>query len=135
VIGSAILVGMKRLIIDLDETITLSAHDGYEHAVPNLPLIARLRDYRDSGFEIVISTSRNMQTWAGNIGKINVHTLPLILAWLERHAVPYDEVYVGKPWCGKEGFYVDDKAIRPAEFTHCSLAQIHALLAAGKAGG
>ena len=133
--ASAILVCMKRLIIDLDETITLSAHDGYAHAVPNLPLIARLREYRDGGYEIVISTSRNMQTWAGNIGKINVHTLPLILAWLERHAVPYDEVHVGKPWCGKEGFYVDDKAIRPAEFTRCSLDEIRALLAAGKAGG
>src|SRR5438309_10306589 len=89
---------------------------GYEHAVPNLPLIAKLRDYKAQGFEIVISTSRNMRTYAGNVGKINANTLPVILAWLKKHDVPYDEVYVGKPWCGEDGFYVDDKAVRPAEF-------------------
>jgi capsule biosynthesis phosphatase len=125
---------MKRLIIDLDGTITLSAHDGYENAVPNLPLIARLREYRADGFEIVISTSRNVRTFCGNIGKINAHTLPIIITWLEKHQVPFDEIYVGKPWCGMEGFYVDDNSIRPSEFMRYSLAEINTLLAAEKAG-
>lgn len=124
---------MKRLIIDLDETITLSARDGYENAVPNLPLIARLREYRQGGFEIVINTSRNVRTFGGNVGKINAHTLPVIFAWLEKHSVPFDEIYVGKPWCGLEGFYVDDKSIRPSEFIRYSLVEINALLAAEKA--
>jgi capsule biosynthesis phosphatase len=125
---------MKRLIIDLDDTITLSAHDGYENALPNLALIARLRAYQADGFDIVISTSRNVRTYDGNIGKINAHTLPVIVAWLERHAVPFDEIHVGKPWCGQEGFYVDDKSIRPSEFLRHSLQGIHALLALEKAG-
>ena len=134
---------MKRLIIDLDETLTLApcapalpgdAPMGYAHALPNLALIARLREYRAKGFDIVISTSRSMRTFEGNIGKINAHTLPLILDWLGRHDVPYDEIYVGKPWCGLEGFYVDDKSIRPSEFVRYSLPAIHALLAAEKAG-
>ena len=121
---------MKRLIFDLDGTITLSAPDGYANAVPNLALIARLRDYQRAGFEIVISTSRNVRTYAGNIGKINAHTLPVILDWLARHDVPYDEIHVGKPWCGTQGFYVDDKAVRPSEFLRYSYADITALLAA-----
>lgn len=125
---------MKRLIIDLDETITLSAHDGYENALPNLALIARLREYRERGFEIVINTSRSMRSFDGNVGKINVHTLPGIVMWLERHAVPFDEIHVGKPWCGMEGFYVDDKSIRPSEFLRYPLAAIYDLLAAEKAG-
>lgn len=135
---------MKRLIIDLDETITLAPHDaqpasglapsGYANARPNLALIARLREYRANGFDIVISTSRSMRSFDGNIGKINAHTLPVILDWLGRHDVPYDEIYVGKPWCGLEGFYVDDRAIRPSEFLRYSLPAIHALLAAEKAG-
>jgi len=123
---------MKRLIIDLDGTITLSAQDGYENALPNLALVARLRAYQADGFEIVISTSRNVRTFEGNIGKINAHTLPVIVAWLERHAVPFDEIHVGKPWCGLEGFYVDDKAVRPSEFLRHSLQDIHALLALEK---
>lgn len=131
---------MKRLIIDLDDTLTLPAPDGeaqdsYANARPNLALIARLHDYRAAGFDIVIHTSRNMRTFEGNIGKINVHTLPAILAWLERHAVPFDEILVGKPWCGLDGFYVDDRAVRPSEFLRHPLPAIHALLAAERTEG
>ena len=126
---------MKRLIVDLDETITVSADDGYSNALPNISLIARLRQYQLDGFEVVINTSRNVNTFGGNVGKINARTLPVILGWLTRHEVPFDEIYVGKPWCGTEGFYIDDKAIRPSEFMVLSLPQIHALLAAEKGTG
>jgi len=47
---------------------------------------------------------------------------------LVRHEIPYDELYVGKPWCGFEGFYVDDKAIRPDELVKLSYAEICQLL-------
>ena len=30
--------------------------------------------------------------------------------------MPYDEIIYGKPWPGKRGFYVDDRAVRPDEF-------------------
>jgi len=108
---------MKRLIVDLDGTLTLGG-DGqsYESKEPNRPLVERLREYRADGFEIVIHSSRNMRTYEGNVGRINVHTLPIILEWLQRHDVPFDEVYVGKPWCGFDGFYIDDRAVRPDEF-------------------
>lgn len=125
---------MKRLIVDLDETITVCAIDGYANALPNLDVIARLAEYRRDGFEIVISTSRNMQTYGGNIGKINLHTLPCILAWLAQHGVGFDEIHVGKPWCGREGFYVDDRAVRPSEFLRLNLAGIRDVLAAEKGG-
>ena len=84
--------------------------------------------YRDMGFEIVIFTARNMLTHQGEIGKINVHTLPIVLDWLNRHEVPYDQVIVGKPWCGTNGFYVDDRAIRPDEFKNLSRMEIKRLL-------
>ncbi len=127
--GPAYSGRMKRLIIDLDDTIAYCAEAGYAHALPNLALIARLRDYQRDGFDIVISTSRNVRTYSGNVGKINLHTLPLIVEWLSRHGVPCDELHVGKPWCGTQGFYVDDKAVRPSEFLRYSLADISALLA------
>ena len=65
-----------------------------------------------------------MRTYSGNIGKINTNTLPIMLAWLAKHDVPYDEIYIGKPWCGTEGFYVDDKAIRPDEFINLTYSDI-----------
>lgn len=120
---------MKRIIMDLDGTIAMPvAGGGYADAVPNAPVVAALRRYKADGFEIVIHTSRNMRTYAGDVGKINVHTLPVILDWLKRHDIPHDEVVVGKPWCGFEGFYVDDRALRPDEFARLSPAEVAVLL-------
>ena len=45
-----------------------------------------------------------MQTFSGNIGQINAKILPTILEWLDKHNVPYDEIIVGKPWCGNDGY-------------------------------
>ena len=109
---------MKRLIFDLDGTICYAKKGDYANANPNVKVIDRLKVYKKNGFEIVISTSRNIRTYDGNLGKINANTLPIIIKWLDKHNVPYDEIYVGKPWCGFEGFYIDDKAIRPEEFVN-----------------
>ena len=119
---------MKRLIFDLDDTISFTNDGDYENSIPNLELIDKMREYSDSGFEIVINTSRNIRTFSGNIGKINKITLPKIILWLETNNVPYDEIYVGKPWCGFNGFYIDDKAIRPNEFLNLSYSEIVKLL-------
>lgn len=123
---------MKRLIMDLDGTITSGESGSYSEATPQQDVVAKMREYKALGFELVISTARNMRTYEGNVGKINVHTLPVIIEWLDKHDIPYDEIIVGKPWCGFEGFYVDDKSIRPSEFTNLSLDEINALLAKEK---
>lgn len=119
---------MRRLIMDLDETICQTIDGSYSESIPIPGIIERLQEYKEAGFEIVIYTSRNVRTYDGNIGKISAHTLPIVIDWLRKYQVPYDEIYVGKPWCGHEGFYVDDKAIRPNEFLENSHEQIMNLL-------
>ncbi len=119
---------MKKLIVDLDGTITLGNNKNYSEVDPNIEVINLLKIYKKNGFQIIVSTARNMRTYDRNIGKINIHTLPVITEWLEKHNVPYDEILVGKPWCGTEGFYIDDKAIRPSEFTSMSYEEIMQLL-------
>jgi capsule biosynthesis phosphatase len=123
---------MKRIIIDLDHTLCFAEGD-YLNARPNQAVIDKLREYRTLGFEIVVHTSRNMRTYEGNIGKINVNTLPVILDWLQRWDVEFDEVIVGKPWCGREGFYVDDRALRPDEFARMTPEEVARLIGAGSA--
>ena len=118
---------MKRLIFDLDNTISFKG-ESYETSTVNLPLIRKLKEYKKQGFEIVISTSRNMRTFEGNLGKINKESLPIILRWLEDNDIDVDEVYIGKPWCGEDGFYVDDRAIRPDEFVELSYEDIVKLI-------
>ena len=120
---------MKRLVIDLDNTLTVPDKSlSYDQLLPNLEMINQLNIYRKKGFQIVIYTSRNMNKYSNSVGKINANTLPIIIFWLEKHKIHFDEIYIGKPWCGEEGFYVDDKAIRPKEFLELDYEQIQKLI-------
>jgi capsule biosynthesis phosphatase len=124
---------VKRLVIDLDGTLTIDDPNvGYADKRPALDIIAKVREYKQQGFEIIIATSRNMQTYSNSVGKINAFTLPVVTEWLRRHDVPFDEIHIGKPWCGHDGFYVDDKAIRPSELRDLSYDAIRGLLATNR---
>jgi len=123
---------MKNLIVDLDGTLTHLNSGDYENVLPRKEVIKTLQEYKKNGYNIVISTARNMRTYEGNVGKINIHTLPIITKWLEKHQVPFDEIHVGKPWCGHGGFYIDDKAVRPSEFTSMTEEEIKTLLSQEK---
>ncbi len=114
--------------MDLDDTICQTQNGDYVNSKPVPEVIEKIHEYKRLGFEIVINTSRNMRTYQGNTGKITANTLPIILKWLSDHNVPYDEIYIGKPWCGMEGFYVDDRSIRPDEFVNLSFEEIKDLM-------
>ena len=124
---------MKNLVIDLDGTLTIDSDVPYNDKEPRKDIIAQIQHYKSKGFSITVFTSRNMRTYKGNIGQINIHTLPTILEWLDKHNVPYDEIMVGKPWCGHDGFYIDDRAVRPSEFNSMSLEEITVLINKEKA--
>lgn len=70
---------MKRLILDLDDTICRTINRDYRNALPNLEIIERIKAYKKGGFDIVISTSRNVRTYNGSIGLINANTFPSLL--------------------------------------------------------
>jgi len=118
----------KRLIVDLDNTISFTVNGDYVNSKPISSTIETLRKYHNDGWEVVINSSRNMRTYNANVGKINIYTLPNIVEWLNKYNVPYDEIIVGKPWCGYDGFYIDDKAIRPSEFNNLSIDEINDIL-------
>jgi capsule biosynthesis phosphatase len=118
-----------RIVVDLDGTLTIDDKSvSYKDKIPNHDLIVKLKEYHESGFQIVVSTSRNMKTFEGNEGRIAKETLPIILEWLNRHDVPFDEIYIAKPWCGDKGFYIDDRAIRPKEFVSMDYEEIQILI-------
>ena len=118
----------KRIIIDLDDTICVTKNGDYLNSEPKKEVISKLKEYQENDFEVVIYTSRNMRSFKGNIGLINVKTLPNIINWLDKNKVPYDEIIVGKPWPSFGGFYVDDKAIRPDEFVKLSYEEIKEII-------
>lgn len=121
-------VSNKKLVIDLDDTIAKTYDGKYTESRPIPAVIEKMRYYKSLGYDIVIHSSRNMRTYNRNVGEINVHTLPIILDFLNKYHIPYDEVIVGKPWCGYGGFYIDDKAIRPSEFANSTEEEIKEIL-------
>ena len=114
----------NKIIIDLDDTICSTKNGDYENSIPKVKVIKKIIEYKKLGFEIIIYTSRNMRTYKGNVELIKANTLPIIIRWLEKFDVPYDQILVGKPWPSFGGFYVDDKAIRPDEFVNLTYSEI-----------
>lgn len=77
---------------------------------------------------MVIYSARNMRTHEGSLGRINKYTLPKLVDWLDRHEVQYDEIYMGKPWCGYDGFYVESRSMRPDRFVTLPIEDLESLL-------
>lgn len=123
----------NTIVVDVDGTICELRPEGklYSELKPNLPMIEKLREFRELGYSIILYTARNMNTYNERIGLINKHTAPELLKWLDEWQVPYDEVVFGKPWAKGRGFYIDDKAIRPDEFLNMSEKDIHTTIGLG----
>lgn len=117
------------LIIDIDGTICpiKKKDERYEDLVPYNNIVERLKYYKKNGARIILFTSRNMNSYNGNIGLINKNTARTLSEWLEKWNIPYDEIIYGKPWPGHKGFYVDDRSVRPDEFLNYSLEELNAL--------
>lgn len=125
------MIEAKNVIVfDIDGTLCekKEKNQKYIDVPPKKDVLNKLLDYRSKGFYIILFTARQMRTHEGNVGKINAHTGKVIFQWLEKFDIPFDEVHFGKPWCGINGFYVDDKAIRPDEFVNLSFDEIQKLV-------
>lgn len=118
------------LVVDLDGTICpiKRADEKYEELKPYDNVVEKLKEYKKEGFRILIFTARQMRTYEGNLGLINVHTSRMTMNWLDKWNIPYDEIIFGKPWPGKGGFYIDDRAIRPDEFLKYSEDELNKML-------
>ena len=118
-----------KLIFDVDGTLCPLKKPDQEYIdlTPNQEMIEKLREYKAGGATIVLFSSRNMKTYNGNLGLINVHTATTMRNWLTKWNIPYDEIYFGKPWPGPKGLYIDDRAVRPDEFLAHSFEELEAI--------
>ena len=109
-------------VFDIDGTLCpiKKEEERYEDLVPYENMVQKLRYYKENGARIVLFTSRNMNTYDGNLGVINKNTARILLDLLDKN-IPYDEILYGKPWPGHKGFYVDDRTVRPNEFLNCTV--------------
>ena len=105
------------LVFDIDGTICpIKRKEDYADIIPDNEILDKIKYYKNEGAKIVLYTSRNMNSYKGNVGLINANTAPVLLKWLKKWDIPYDEIVFGKIWPGHKGFYIDDRSIRPDEF-------------------
>lgn len=114
-------------VFDIDGTICPIKKKSQEYIelVPYKEIVEKIREYKKGGAKITLFTSRNMNSYNGNIGMINANTAKVMLEWLDKWDIPYDEIIYGKPWPGHRGFYVDDRSIRPDEFLKYSEEELN----------
>jgi capsule biosynthesis phosphatase len=100
-----------RLCIDLDGVIAdfKKEGQGYADVEPIPGAREHMEALKKAGHTIIILTARHMKTCLGNQGLVTARIGPPTIAWLEKHQIPYDELYFGKPWAH---VYIDDNAHR-----------------------
>lgn len=121
---------MNKIIFDIDGTICpiKNENEKYEDLVPYEDIVKKMKILKEQGFKIILYTARNMKTYSDNINLILKNTKPILEKWLEKWNIPYDEIVFGKPYPGKDGYYVDDKTIRPSELLSMTNTEINELL-------
>lgn len=121
----------KAMVIDIDGTLCpiKGPTDSYAELPVERRMLERIIELKQQGWRIVLSSARGMRTYDGNLGEITANVLPTLLDWLERHQVPFDELWMGKCWPGHQGFYVDDRTVRPREFIEHSLEELNEICA------
>ena len=123
-------------VFDIDGTLCpiKKKDEKYEDLIPFPDMVRKLQYYKENGARIILYTSRNMNSYRGNIGLINKHTAAVLSAWLEKWKIPYDEIVYGKVWPGHKGFYVDDRTVRPDEFLRYSPEELDRLCENSRSG-
>jgi capsule biosynthesis phosphatase len=99
-----------RFCIDLDGTIChiKNPNQNYIDIEPLPGAIEFLNELKSNGHYIIIYTARNMLTYQDSLGKIIANQAPVVIEWLKKYQIPYDELLFGKPFAD---YYIDDKSV------------------------
>jgi len=100
-----------RIAIDIDGTICdlRKGNESYADVAPLPGAVEKIRGFRDAGHYIILLTARHMKTCNGNVGMVVARQGQTLFAWLEKHGIPYDEIWFGKPHAD---IYIDDNGVR-----------------------
>lgn len=100
-----------RLAIDIDGTICRFRQEGesYSDVLPLPGAVEKLQQFRQNGHYLILLTARHMKTCGGNVGLVVARQGKTLFDWLEKHQIPFDEVWFGKP---QADIYIDDNGYR-----------------------
>ena len=111
----------KRIVFDIDDTISFTTNRDWENAKPNQPIIDKINKLFNDGWEIFLYTARGSITAPQNADK---KYRTIIETWMKNHNVSYHELIFGKPL---GVYYVDDKGLSPDEFLSLEIEELHGM--------
>ena len=92
---------------DLDNTICEKKKEtqSYADVQPFPEAVETIQRLKKEGHTIILHTGRHMRSCGGNAGKVLAKQGKTLFEWLERHQIPYDEIWWSKPYAD---LYIDD---------------------------
>ena len=97
----------KTICFDLDGVICSNTWGDYEKAVPFNDAISKINELYNTGFEIIIYTSRYMGRFDSDIKKVYDHGFEFTKAQIENWGLKYNKLLMGKP---SYDIIIDDKS-------------------------
>ena len=115
---------------DLDNTVCERklGSMSYSDVQPFPEAVDTIRWLKSEGHTIILHTGRHMRTCGGNQGKILGKQGKVLFDWLEKHQIPYDEIWWSKPHAD---LFIDDAVHRHTDWK-TSLDAIKDRLAKGE---
>lgn len=107
----------KRIVVDIDDTISFTTNRDWENAAPNIELINKLNKLYDEGWEINFVTARGSLSCKNRAEAESKYAVG-IKAWLEKHHVKYHRLSFEKILAS---YYIDDKGITPEDFINLDI--------------
>ena len=111
----------KRIVFDLDDTISKTTNRDFENAEPNLLIIEKINKLYHSGWEVIIMTARGFISCEGDRERAKQKYQTQIENWLAKYGVKYHQLSFNKILAA---YYVDDKSLTPEGFLQLEIEDL-----------
>jgi hypothetical protein len=118
----------KRIVVDFDDTLAFHQNRNFDDALPNVPLINKLNNLYDQGWQIDIFTARGSISCASREEAFDKY-YESMWKWLDNNNVKYNELSFEKPLAA---YYIDDKGILPEDFLKVNIRDLEGGLSGGE---
>lgn len=102
----------NTFVVDIDDTISFTYNRDFENSEPNQPVIDKINELYNNGWQIVLFTARGAKS-CRTLEEREQKYRDVTERWLKKHGVQYTQLVFGKM---NADYYVDDKAMSIEQF-------------------
>jgi capsule biosynthesis phosphatase len=100
-----------KICIDIDGVLCelRKPDQTYAGLQPVRGAVEKMKSLKQAGHYLILCTARHMATCNSNVGLVVARQGKILLDWLAKNEIPYDEIWFGKPHAD---VYLDDNGFR-----------------------